>query len=262
MYWPEHRGLAETLTARANGALDWPGLTEPAAFPMHLIVAPDRTTFDSITGGRIPAWGAGVAYPDTRTIVLRVAPDIQQVFTHELAHLTLREAVGRAPLWFEEGYASRAAGEWGRLETLRVNWALVRDLIPSLTELNRRLRMGAGSARASYGLATTAVVYLERLGREQGLGPILTALARTRSFDQALREAHGITLGQFEELWQRDVRRRHGWLLFATSFSVFWTVVAGVLLGLTTKRRKRNRVRRAALDEGWTLEGDDGIPSS
>lgn len=258
VYWPETEITAVRLAERAESEAQWPGLRGPATFPMRLIVTPDRRTFDSVTAGRLPTWGAGVAFPGTNTIVVTSDAGVQQVLRHELAHLALRNAVGRVPRWFDEGYASRAAGEWSRLDALRVNWAFVRGEVPTLNAMNRHLRLGAADANASYALATTAVLLLERLGGERGLTPLMDALVGTADFDQALRQAYGLTLGQFEARWHKDVKSRYGWLLLITSFSGFWTVVAGVVLVVWVRRRRRDRVRRAALDEGWVvLEGDD-----
>ena len=258
VYWPETEITAVMLAERAESDARWPGLSHPPSFPMRLIVTPDRKTFDSVTAGRLPGWGAGVAFPGTNTIVVISDANVHQILRHELAHLTLRNAVGRVPRWFDEGYASRAAGEWGRLDALRVNWAFLRGDVPTLNAMSRYLRTGAADANASYALATTAVLLLERLGGERGLTPLMDALAGTADFDQALRRAYGLTLDQFEARWHKDVKGRYGWLLLATSFSGFWTIVAGVVLVVWFRRRRRDRLRRAALDEGWVvLEGDD-----
>jgi hypothetical protein len=262
VFWPETELTAIALAERSDPATRWPGLEDPQQFPFRLVVTPNQRTFDSVTAGRVPGWGAGAAFPSTNTIVLVAGGTIDQVLRHELAHLTLRNAVGRVPLWFDEGYASRAAGEWSRLEALRVNWAMVRGRVPSLIRLNRELRSGAASARASYALATTAVLYLERLGREQGLSHLMRALGETSDFDGALRRTYGLTLDQFEGRWREEIRKRYGWLVLATSFSVFWSVVAVALLTLWARRRRRDRIRRAELDEGWEVPDGSDLPTS
>lgn len=256
VYWPGSEIPAAVLAEQADAGGRWPGIPDPPRFPVRLVVTHDQRRFDSVTAGRVPGWGSGVAFPGTNTIVLMIGPDMTRVLRHEMAHLTLRTAVGRVPLWFDEGYASRAAGEWDRLEALRVNWALVRGRAPSLGALNRHLRAGAASAQASYGLATTAVLLLERLGGDRGLTPLLGSLAVTRDFDRALRQTYGMSLDQFEGHWHRELRTRYGWLLVVTSFSVFWSVVAGVVATLWARRRRRDRARREALDDGWTILGD------
>ena len=261
VYWPETEVMAVALAERVEPAAQYPGLDTPQTFRLRLIVTPDQRTFDSVTAGRIPGWGAGAAFPGVNTIVLVAGGNIDQVLRHEMAHLTLRNAVGRVPRWFDEGYASRAAAEWSRLEALRVNWAMVRGRVPTLIRLDRSLRSGAATARASYALATTAVLFLERLGGERGLEPLMRALKSTGDLDRALRRSYGLTLDQFEGRWHAELKSRYGWLLLATSFSAFWSVTAAVLLALWARRRRRDRLRRAALDEGWVVADGGDFPA-
>jgi hypothetical protein len=165
----------------------------------------------------------------------------------------LHTTVSRVPLWFDEGYAARAAGEWDRLQALRVNWALLTGFTPTLRQLNADLRAGAARAEAAYALATTAVLMLERMGGDRGLAPLLDNLAASPDLDRSLRVTYQVTLGQFEELWRQELRRRYGWILLFSSLTVFWAVLGIVLLSLWWWRRRRDRDRRAALDEGWEV---------
>src|SRR5207237_842304 len=81
--------------------------------------APTRAKYDSLTQGRLPSWSEGAAFPGTGAVVLLTSgpPDhLTAALRHELAHVVLRWRVRRPlPLWFEEGYAAVAAGEWDRL---------------------------------------------------------------------------------------------------------------------------------------------------
>jgi Peptidase MA superfamily len=253
VYWPPHGGIATSLADWADHAVSFPGIPGPHDYPIRLVVARNTAVFDSITEGRLPSWGAGAAFPATNTIVVTFGRDVRQILRHELAHLALRNYVRRVPRWLDEGYASLAAGEWQRLDALQVNWALVRGAAPSLAQVNRDLQSGAARADAAYAFATTAVLLLERLGRERGLEPLLESLHRLPDLDRALRETHGITLGQFEQEWRADLRRRYGWLLILSSFSVFWSIVGGGVVFIWWRRRKRDRVRREALNEGWVV---------
>src|SRR5205085_2892639 len=74
------------------------------------------------------------------------------------------------PLWFEEGYAAVAAGEWDRLDALRLNWQVARGVDLDLDGLDRSLRSDEADAATAYALATTAVLLLDRWGGAQGLG--------------------------------------------------------------------------------------------
>ncbi len=114
--------------------------------------------------------------------------------------------------------------------------------------------LGAGYALLAQGSTALApVLLLERMGGERGLQPLIATLRGTSDFDLALRTTYQMTAGQFETLWQKDLRRRHGWLLLITSVTVFWAFAAVVLAALWSRRRRRDRGRREALNEGWVV---------
>src|SRR2546427_7617074 len=113
-------------------------------------------------------------------------------------------------LWFEEGYAAVAAGEWDRLDALRLNWQVARGMQLDLDELDRALRGDRPDATTAYALATTAVLLLERWGGGRGLEPLIDHLTRDATLDAALRETYHLTEGDFEVRWQRDeIGRAH-----------------------------------------------------
>lgn len=259
VYWPGDEALAVTLAEVADRAEIWPGLPPQPVLPLRLIVTRSDARYDSITRGRLPRWSGAAAFPDQRTIVLKVGPDVQRTLRHELAHLALRQWTRAAPLWFEEGYAARAAGEWERLDALTLNWALLTGRVPTFRDLNLALRSGPGTAQAAYGLATAAVAYCERLGGRDGLGPLLAALGETRDFDRAVRRTHLMTLDQLEVAWREDTARRYGWLRVVTSLGLFWALTAVAVGVIWWQRRRRDRVRRAALDEGWEIPPETDV---
>jgi hypothetical protein len=253
--WPAQRAVAIDLARLADRPADWPGLGLRSPGPLRLIVVPDGRTLDSLTSGRAPAWGAAVAEPGERTILLRAdQDDLVRTLRHELAHLALHEAVAvRVPLWFDEGYAAWAAGEWERLGGLELNLAVVRGAIPSLTELDGALRGSASTADAAYALAASAVTELARRNPTGTLAPLLDRLEHGTNFDAAVLATTGLRLDRFEDEWRRNVRRRYTigqWLIAGGG----WAVIAVVVLWLVRRRRRADRPRRAALDIGWVVE--------
>lgn len=252
--WPAQLRLATELAQLADRPAEWPGLGRRDPGPLRLIVVPDGHVLDSLTTGRAPSWGAAIAVPDARTILLRAdAEDLPRTLRHELAHLALHEAVPvRVPLWFDEGYAAWAAGEWDRLGGLELNLTVVRGAIPSLTELDGALRGSSSTADAAYALAVSAVTELARRNPSGTLAPLLGRLQRGEGFEPAVVATTGLTLDRFEQQWQRGVRRRYSvgtWLIAGGG----WTVMALVLVWLVYRRRRADRPRRAALDEGWDV---------
>ena len=256
--WPAQRSLAVELAREAGRPADWPGLGRRVPGQLRLIVVPDARRLDSLTSGRAPHWGAAIALPDSRTILLRAdGEELARTLRHELAHLALHQAVSvRIPLWFDEGYAGWAAGEWDRLGGLELNLAVVRGAIPDLRALDGALRGSASTADAAYALAVSAVAELARRNPTGTLDPLMSRLEAGMDFDAAVRATTGLTIDRFEEQWQRAIRRRYSlgtWLIAGGG----WLVLALVVLGLRRLRRRADRVRRAALDEGWEVGPED-----
>jgi len=259
--WPRQAALAVVLAEAADRAAPFPGVGPLPDRPIRLLLAPTRAQFDSLTRGRLPDWSEGAALPEAATVVLLSAgpPDrLSAVLRHELAHLALRWRVRRPlPLWFEEGYAAVAAGEWDRLDALRLNWQVARGGRMDLGRLDQTLRSDRAEAASAYALATTAVLLLGRWGGEQSLGPLIDNLAREPSFDAAVRATYHMTEDDFETRWQRDLALRYGWLSWAAATGLFWAATGLLLVWLVRVRRRRDRARRALLDEGWTVPGED-----
>lgn len=262
VYWPGNETVATALAELADRAGPLPGIPAVSPRPIRLVITQTARQFDSVTAHRAPTWSGGVAYPASNTIVLRPGGDPRRALAHELAHLALHSAVPRVPRWFDEGYAAVASGEWDRLDALQLNWALVVGRSPTFDEVNADLSGPAGRARAAYALATSAVLLLQRIGGERGLGPLIAALRETGDLDRALRVAHATSTSAFEDLWRRDLRRRYGWLTLAGSLGLFWIAVAGGLALATIWRRRRDRTRRLALNEGWTIPPEEELDVS
>jgi hypothetical protein len=253
--WPAQRTVAADLARLADRPSEWPGLGLRDPGPLRLIVVPDAHLLDSLTAGRAPSWGAAIAVPGARTILLRADEgDLVRTLRHEHAHLALHEAVAvRVPLWFDEGYASWAAGEWDRLGTLELNLTVVRGAVPTLTGLDGALRGSASSADAAYALAVSAVAELARRNPTGTLTPLLRRLESGEDFDAAVLATTGLAVGRFEQEWQRAVRRRYtlgNWLIAGGG----WLIVALLVAVQVRRRRRLDRVRRAALDDGWDVE--------
>jgi hypothetical protein len=255
--WPQQAALASLLGEAADRAAAFPGIGPLPDRPLRLMLAPTRAAFDSITRGRLPSWSEGAAFPESGTLVVLAvgAPDkLAGVVRHELAHLALRWKLrSPTPLWFEEGYAAFAAGEWGRLDALRLNWRVARGALPTLDDIDAALRGDRADALSAYALATSAVLTLQRWGGERGLAPLIDRLSSEVGFENAVRATYFVTGDDFEARWHKDLRSRYGWVSWAIGVGLFWVFAAALLVALWGLRRRRDRARRARLDEGWVI---------
>ena len=255
-YWPGQEGAARALAEAAAAAPRMPGLPGDilARGGIEVYLAPDRASFDSLAPGA-PDWIAGVAFPEGDRIVLPTfAPSVRgaplpTVLRHELAHVALQRFLGSGvPRWYHEGYAQLASGSWHSGDAWALRFAILMGRVPSLEALSLEFDRERLDVEHAYLLAYTAVEYLYRLGGPAGFARLLERWRDGGDLDLALRRTYGITLWQFERLWRRRVRDQYGWLLVASQAAVFWTVLTILLLALGYWKRKRSRLKLAALE--------------
>lgn len=261
--WPAQAALATALADAADQPRTWMGLGRRDLGTLRLLVAADSAQFRDFTRGRLPGWSAGAAFPGGRTVVLRAdGGDLLGTLHHELAHLALHDAVRqRVPLWFDEGYATVASGQWDVFDRLALNLAVARGETPGLRALDAHLRGSGLSADAAYALAATAVLELARRNPSGSLEPLFRRLEGGEAFDDAVLATTGLPVDRFEEAWRRSVRLRFGLLTWMVGTGI-WVVLAAVLALLHAARRRRDRPRRAALDEGWTVSDEEEAPNT
>lgn len=245
--------LARALLASAAERDTFPGLPRPR-HGVIIMVAPDGERFRAWAGPGAPEWGAAVAIPARRLVVMQgrsantSAGDPVAVLRHELAHLALHEALGdRPPRWFDEGYASFAAGEWGRDEYLATSLALLVRRGRSLEAVDSGFAGGALVAEASYALAYRAVAEMAALDQERGFTLLFQYWRDTPRLDAAMRRAYGVTLDGFEVRWQARTRLRYGALAVAADLTLATLLFLTLLGPLWLMRRQRDRKRLAAM---------------
>lgn len=277
-----HRPGDSARAARALRTLasqpSLPALPDTLPRDVEVYVAPDPASLDSLTGGQVPEWGAGVAVPGLRRIVL---PGFEgrntrgwsesRVLRHEWAHVGLHQYLEglRIPRWFDEGYAEWASGGWNVEEGWRLRIALATGAGPPLDSLTLAWPRSASEARLAYMLAGTAVEYLVQASGVRGLRVFLEEWRRSGDYEASLRNVYGLTSGQLEERWREYVQGRYGWLFVLSHSAVFWLFLTVLLLVLVWIRRRRDREAMARLRAGdppddapWWDADDRGRPGA
>jgi hypothetical protein len=251
--FPSDEQLMRSLLGAAAERDSFPWLPRPRA-RVVIAVAPDERRFREWIGPAAPEWGAAIAFPAQRTVIMQGrtagsdAGDPLVVLRHELAHLALVEALGELPpRWFHEGYASVAAGEWGREEVLATSVALLLRGMPSLDSLDASFEGAAPRADAAYALAHRAVAELAALDPERGLTLFFDYWRDSRSLEVATRRAFGLTQAQFEERWRKRTRRQYGALAIAADLSLAAALLMTIVVPLYMARRRRDRRRLETL---------------
>ncbi len=247
--------LARAVLRDAEEKRAFPGLP-PLRDTVRIVLAADAEQFRRLAGAGAPDWGGAFAFPDERLILMQgvnaggSAGDPLVTLRHELAHLALAEALGgQVPRWFDEGYASFAAGEWGRDEVLATSFGLVWKGIPTLRGLDSLFYAGPDRANRAYALAHRAVAELSAMGKEHGLTLFFDYWRAEGSFERALRRAYGMTSADFERAWRGKVRRQYGALALAADLSVLSVFLVFLLGPLWWQRRRRLQERLERMRE-------------
>jgi hypothetical protein len=224
-----------------------------------IVLAPTETAFRELTGDRVPDWGLAVAFPRASRVVVRsprltgrVPVDPATVLRHELGHLYLAAATGRdngLPRWFHEGFAALYADEWRWVAPVQLAWARLTGRLVSLNGLADSI--AGGNPSLAYIQSMAAVRSLRERGGDQGMAHLLGRVRAGATFDAAMRETYGLTLGQFYVSWSEELGQ-HGWLVALTDERGLWLVLALLVVVLWVARRRSIRReidrRRAAED--------------
>lgn len=259
-FWPEQERLANRLLERTR-ALPFPGL-DPGVLnrgsDVVVWIAPDEARWDSLTGGRAPEWGAGVAFPQRDLVILpgfsssRTTPaELPRVLRHELAHIALQRELDPAlvPRWFTEGYATWTAGQFDPSQGWQLRLALLLDRAPALDSVTLHWPLIEGEARLAYLLSASAVTYLHGLGTPETFQRFIRVWQAEGDIEPAMREVYRLSTPQFERLWRQHVRRRYGWLQVAAQGAFAWGILTIAVTALFVVRRRRDRRRLERLRE-------------
>lgn len=257
-----YQGTDSLRAARALALLEsaprLPGLSQPG--PRFMItVAPTRALMDSLVGGRVPEWAGAVAISERMEMIIpggrfwpRTPLEEARILRHEWAHLALAHEMGtlRIPRWFNEGYAEWAAGGWPGGDGWKLRVALAFGDAPPLDSIALSWPRDRVPAEVAYLLSASVIQYLVESSGTPGLETFLVEWKRRRSFEAALRDVYGATMGQLETDWRKWVKRRYGWLTVLADSAVFWAILSVALIAMFVVRRRYRREQMARLRAG------------
>jgi hypothetical protein len=251
---PAARDLAQIADSWRQRILSDLGSDRPDHTRVYLALDLDDMRRVAPEGVKVPAWAAGMAFPQKNLILLKLttgsgsATDVEKVFAHEFSHVALDHAVGFKPLprWFREGFAIYQSGEWSFGRTRALAGGVISGRLFSLEALSERFPSSVSDIELAYAQSIDFVSFL--LG-EYGPGPfrkMIGLLAQGWDFFLALEEAYDDGLFAIEEAWHRDLKMRFTWIPLLTGTATLWFLATVVFILAYLKKRRR---RLAALEE-------------
>lgn len=226
--------------------MSWPGRT-------RVVVAGSAGAFRAALppGVELGDEVVGVAFSGHNLIVVRNAPRIREVFTHETSHIALLAAVRGRPIprWFIEGFAAYQSGEgsFARLATL-TRASVAGSLLP-LRDLERSFPARHDAADLAYAQSAELVSYLLGTFGRPPFQDLLSALTRGEPFFEALERAYGKPLAEIEREYVRDLRRRYNWVPILTGSATLWLGITLVFLIAVWRKRQVAKRRMAGMED-------------
>lgn len=212
-----------------------------------------RTEFVRMTGGRVPYWAGGVAYPGAGAIVVK-APTffgegvpMEVLVAHELAHILMDVAArqGDIPRWFEEGFAQLLAGESRTGSLGRLARAALADRLMGLPRVDNVLSFRSPDAELAYAESRAAAESLkERFGWEV-IRAILYRVAESSDFPVAFQQSTGVEYEAWQADWLESAQKHYRNFAFLDVESLIWVLIlllsAAAVVAVWIRKRRQLR---------------------
>lgn len=228
----------------------------PGAFPetIFVFVAATPEEFDQYSLFHPPDWGAAVAVPALNRIVLKspkIAPGgqpLEEIVTHELAHLYLYRLAGRAhlPRWIDEGFASWQSGEWSYGQSLVLARANLSNSLIPLEEIDEVLKFRPAKAALAYAQSHLAVQYFVDSYGKGAFVELAHGLGKSRRPDSVFFAILGIDRQGYEAEYLAYLKKHYNWVAILSDFTVLWIFLAFLLiLAFILYWRRKRKILKA-----------------
>jgi len=207
-----------------------------------------------------PDYATGVAYAPLHLVLLSLsapeangdAPDVEEVFLHELSHIALYDAVlgQHVPRWFNEGLAIHASHESRFLRQRTLLDATFSKKIIPLADLDQSFPERHYEVSIAYAESADFVRFLLRESDRLRFASLIERVRKGTAFERALGDAYGSDIRKLEFQWQEEIAKRYTFWPFLSGGSVLWVLVFIALVFGYFKKRKRTK----ATLERWARE--------
>ncbi len=157
-----------------------------------------------------PAWSGGLAFPESRVVILGIGPgDLAWglgAVAHELAHVVIGNLVNHCysslPTWLNEGLAVVAQGGPDPESQRLFDQALASNTLLPVRALNNGFAEDSGRASLSYAEAHSLVSFLLKSYGQPKMLDLLRLLQAGYRYDHALQQVYGFDSDGLEAAWR------------------------------------------------------------
>jgi Peptidase MA superfamily len=232
---------------------------------LDVYIVTSEARFDSLAGGSIPDWGAAVAEPLRRLIVIKSPlilhgdKALGELVAHEFSHIALAEATRYRPVprWLDEGMAMYLSAEWGWDDDLAMGWAIVLGNNLPLSEIDNLNRFVGGRVQVAYSESYLAFRYLIDTYGRSGVSMLLDSLRAGYSSDRALEAATGADYAAFNQEFTTYLTGRYNLVSLIFNSNALWIILAALVVVGFILYRLRRKTRFKQFDEYDKLHSTD-----
>lgn len=220
---------------------------------IDIYYAHSKEKFKELTGDRLPDWSGGVAFTNSRIIVVKPSAnsnmqDIIETLVHELVHIFIADFMGNytIPLWINEGLATYFSKRSINLnDGLIISNAIASNSTISLNEIDRLLNMNSASASLAYLESQTAVEYLINNIDEKKFLKLLSEFKKNPDINLAFTNILGYDLEEFEYHWHNHLEKRFKWMVVLNFENFLWflLVLIVIIAFIVVKIKNRKKVK-------------------
>ncbi|MCP4568262.1 MAG: hypothetical protein GY841_11855 [FCB group bacterium] len=224
---------------------------------LDIFITATHERFDSLAGNAVPDWGAGVAIPYKRLIVIKsplILPGdktLGELAAHEYAHIALARVAGfrRLPRWLDEGLSMYVSAEWGWGDNLAIAQAVALGRLIPLVEIENLNRFGSDKAQLAYSESYLAFKYMLDIYGQSSFHILLNNIRAGRRLDYAFIAATGGDYQEFETEFAANLHGRYNIVTWFFNSNLLWVLLALiVVVGFIMTRVKRKK-RMEEIDE-------------
>jgi hypothetical protein len=209
----------------------------------------DINEFNKLIRGKIPDWGAAVAFPERKLIALKspekfkVGKSIEELLAHEYSHLLLHHRTGfyQPPRWLDEGLAMLVSFEWSWENNLAMSRAGTFQQFLDLREIEQMNRFSEAKAQLAYAQSYLAVDYLYREYGNKAVNRLLNEIKKGEGIDKAFNATIGGTYAEFDYEFKAYLSSRYNIVSLFMDTALLWIFLAVVVIVTAFIRFKMRR---------------------
>ncbi|KAA3632972.1 MAG: hypothetical protein DWP97_10025 [Calditrichaeota bacterium] len=225
-------------------------LRDSLDYKPKLYLLDDLSQFNNLTAGKIPDWGAAVAYSARKLIAIK-SPDkfntrksVPILVAHEYTHLAIADKCGfhDPPRWMHEGLSVFLSEEWSWSDNLAMGKAAVFGQFIPLADIDNVNRFNESKAQIAYAESYLAVKFMLRYYGSNSVNLFLTRIGEGKTVDEALYSSTGLTVEEFQTDFNAYLNQQFNFVSIFMDTIFFWIALAIIMVvGFFLQFKKRRK---------------------